>query len=85
MLNAVKCTTAFYLLDSFTQFLKTVSITCSLNWSLFSVFRGDPMGTGARKLTTYSSSQKASHSAMKRQRRRGEATAEGPSPPQSTP
>lgn len=48
-------------------------------------FRWEPMETGARKLTMCSSSQKANHSATKRQRRKEEATVGEPSPLQSTP
>lgn len=48
-------------------------------------FREEPTGTGARKPMTSSSSPRANHSDTKRQKRRGGATAEEPSPPQSTP
>lgn len=48
-------------------------------------FREEPTGTGARKPTTSSSSQRANHSDTKRQKRSVGATAEAPSPPQSTP
>lgn len=47
--------------------------------------REEPTGTGARKPMTSSGSQRANHSDTKRQKRRGGATGEEPSLPQSTP
>lgn len=59
--------------------LFTVMFICLFNSSM------EPQGIGGRKPMRYSSSRKASHSATKRPRRRGEATVAEPSPPQSTP